>query len=262
MATPELASSGTLKVPFLRRHVRRQGKHPKLLPACPGFGSGPRGRSNSSGAMGKRLDLPPFTSPGAVQLIFTVSNIDQLATWLTEGGLEVAAASAGGKPLSVTDGSGSSRTILFQDFNGFFVKLVQPAMLLPRVRRDRIELPPAASSTALEHRRDRRGMRKKRRASIAMCSGWMSEGTRLIFGGRKTVGRIRSRGRGVPRGFDGVSREDSATPLFEFKGVARKPLHPLPPGIRIPRSSGLAVTHDNMDGVIARVKAAGESDRR
>ena len=75
-----------------------------------------------SGATGKRLNTH-VQDPGAVQLIFTVSNIDLLTGWLSKGGAKVL--SAGGKPVSVTDEGGAARAVLIQDFNGFFVKLVQ-----------------------------------------------------------------------------------------------------------------------------------------
>ena len=122
-----------------------------------------------SAAKGKRLDTH-VQDPGAVQFIFTVNNIDLLTDWLTKGGAKVL--SAGGKPVSMTGEDGTTRAILFQDFNGFFVKLVQPDGPPPAPG----EWSPAQQ---LHNRRDRRpnrrGHRKDRALSITTCSVWMSK---------------------------------------------------------------------------------------
>jgi predicted enzyme related to lactoylglutathione lyase len=202
-----------------------------------------------SGAAGKRLDTH-IQDPGAVQLIFTVSNIDQLATWLTEGGAK--ALSAGGKPLSVTDASGSARTILFQDFNGFFVKLVQRDAA-PKDPAGPNGAPPSSfvngvsiGVTIDDTEKTARFYHDVLGVDVRTDASFSADAKQLdAFG--LTGAQYRE---------SAVAFPEKTPPLhfFEFKGVARKPLHPLPPD---PNSALIRIAVHDMDGVIARVKPAG-----
>jgi catechol 2,3-dioxygenase-like lactoylglutathione lyase family enzyme len=73
-------------------------------------------------AKGKPLNLKP-QDPGATLMIFHVTDIDRVTGYLKQGGAKVV--TTGGAPVAV----GVNRSIVFDDGNGFFVELVQPAKL-------------------------------------------------------------------------------------------------------------------------------------
>ncbi|MEQ1948319.1 MAG: VOC family protein [Bryobacteraceae bacterium] len=75
-------------------------------------------------AKGKALH-PRLQDSGASRLILRVRNLDKLAGYLKDGGAKVV--TTGGAPVTVTDAAGTSRAIIFEDGNGFFVELVEPA---------------------------------------------------------------------------------------------------------------------------------------
>ncbi len=108
--------------PFLDDIYRHKGKSRNFVLRTPGSELGLE-IEQFSDVKGKRLNTH-IQDPGALQLIYTVNNVDILTGWLTKGGAKVL--TAGGKPVSVKYGAGTARAILFEDFNGFFVRLVQP----------------------------------------------------------------------------------------------------------------------------------------
>ena len=75
-------------------------------------------------AKGKALH-PRLQDSGASCLILTVRNLDKLVGYLKQGGAKVV--TAGGAPVTLTGPAGMSRAIVFEDGNGFFVELVEPA---------------------------------------------------------------------------------------------------------------------------------------
>jgi hypothetical protein len=75
-----------------------------------------------SEAKGKPLN-PRIQDTGSTRLILNVNNIDALTDRLKRGKAKVI--TTGGKPVTVTDKTGTRRTIVFEDFNGFFVQLVE-----------------------------------------------------------------------------------------------------------------------------------------
>ena len=77
-------------------------------------------------AKGKPLNLNP-QDPGASRMIFRVTDIDKLSGYLKQGGAKVV--TGGGAPVAVESAAGPSRSIVFDDGNGFLVELVQPNTL-------------------------------------------------------------------------------------------------------------------------------------
>jgi catechol 2,3-dioxygenase-like lactoylglutathione lyase family enzyme len=75
-------------------------------------------------ARGKALDLR-LQDSGASRLILSVRNLDKLVGYLKQGGAKVV--TTGGAPVTLTDAAGTSRAIIFEDGNGFFVELIEPA---------------------------------------------------------------------------------------------------------------------------------------
>jgi len=201
-----------------------------------------------SGAKGKRLDTH-LQDPGAVQLIFTVNNLDQLTDWLTKGGAKVL--SAGGKPVSLASEEGTSRAILFQDFNGYFVKLVQPDGPPPGPGAN--GAPPSSFITGAtigltidDTEKTARFYHDVLGVDVKTGSSFMSDSKQMEAFGLK----------GAQYRESTVMFPEKTPPLhfFEFKGVDRKPLHPL---VADPNSVLIRIVVHDMDKVVERVKAAG-----
>ena len=72
---------------------------------------------------------PALQDAGASQLILTVNDIDELLMWLTKGGAKVV--TAGGKPVTITNGNNKARVVVVRDFTGAYVRLEQPDPLPP-----------------------------------------------------------------------------------------------------------------------------------
>ena len=201
-----------------------------------------------SGAAGKRLDTH-LQDPGAMQLIFTVNNIDLLTDWLTKGGAKPL--TAGGKPVNVMDDGVSARAIYFRDFNGFFVKLVQPEA--PPAGPGANGAPPSSYVTGV---------------TIGITVGDTDKTARFyhdVLGvDVKTAASFKDDSKQLEVfGLKGAQYRESAvvfpekTPplhFFEFKGVDRKPLHPL---VADPNSVLIRIAVHDMDSVVERVKGAG-----
>lgn len=200
-----------------------------------------------SGATGKRLNTH-VQDPGAVQLIFTVSNIDLLTGWLSKGGAKML--SAGGKPVSVMDEGGAARAVLIQDFNGFFVKLVQRdipkapeaigAAPGPYVTGVTIGITIDDTEKTARFYHDVLGLDVKTAASFVADVKQME-----AFGVK-----------GAQYRESAVAFPEKTPQLhfFEFKGVERKPLHPL---VADPNSALIRIAVRDIDSVVTRVKAAG-----
>jgi predicted enzyme related to lactoylglutathione lyase len=195
------------------------------------------------GAKGKPLTTH-IQDPGAVQFIFNTRDIDQLTAWLTKGGAKVH--TAGGKPVSYSDEGGGARAIEFDDFNGFFVRLVQ---------RDNVAKPEGAPTAFIN----------------GVTLGTTIEDTektvrfyRDVLGVDVKLGSFVSDAKVAETfGLKGAQVRESAvvfpdkTPplhFFEFKGVDRKPLHP---ATADPNSVLLRIAVHDLDGIMAKVKAAG-----
>jgi len=201
------------------------------------------------GTPAKRLDTH-LQDPGAMQFIFGTRDINQLTTWITKGGAKVH--TVGGKPVSFTDATGAAQintqAIEFDDFNGFFVRLVQ---------------------------RDDPGKTAGTGAPTAFLNGAMlgatvedSEKTAKFYhdvlGVDVKLGTFSSDAKLLESfGLKGaqvresvVSFPDKTPPLhfFEFKGVDRKPLHP---ATADPNSVLIRIAVHDLEGIMAKVKAAG-----
>lgn len=201
-----------------------------------------------SGAQGKRLDTH-LQDPGAVQLIFTVNNMDELYNRLSKGGAKVL--SAGGKPVTLTDEGGTEHAVLIQDFNGFFVKLIQrdsepktggangapPPSFITGVT---IGLSVADTEKTAQFYKEVLGV------DVKTGPSFVSESNQMQALGLKGA-RVR----------ESVVAFPEKTPqlhFYEFQGVDRKALHPL---VADPNSVLIRIAVRDMDSVVQRVKAAG-----
>ena len=201
-----------------------------------------------SGAQGKRLDTH-IQDPGAVHLIFNTNNIDQLTGWLTKGGAKVL--TAGGKPVNITENGVNARAIYFQDFNGFFVELVQRDA--PPAGPGANGAPPSSFITGVrigvtvdDTEKTARFYHDVLGVDVKTDASFISDPNQTKVFGLKN-GQYRE---------SAVVFPEKTPPLhfFEFKGVDRKPLHPL---VADPNSILIRTAVHDMDSVVGRVKTAG-----
>ena len=200
-----------------------------------------------SAARGKRLDTH-VQDPGAVQLIFNVNNIDLLTGWLTKGGAKVL--TAGGAPVSVSGEGGSARAILFEDFNGFFVRLVQRDA--PPAGPGANGAPPSSYVTGVIIGVTVDDTEKTARFYRDVLGVDVKTGPSFMAGAQMDAFGLK----GAQYRESVVAFPEKAPQLhfFEFKGVERKPLHPL---VADPNSVLIRIAVRDMESVVARVKAAG-----
>jgi predicted enzyme related to lactoylglutathione lyase len=198
-----------------------------------------------SAATGKKLDTH-IQDPGAVQLIFNVNDIDLLTGWLTKGGAK--ALTAGGKPVGVLDELGNpSHAILFQDFNGFFVKLIQrDGSAKPLTG----PLPPYIGGVTIgvtvdDTEKTARFYHEVLGLEVTGFPFAVDEGQLEAFG---------LKGAQYRESKVAFPEKTPQLHFFEFKGVERKPLHP---GVADPNSVLIRIAVRDMDAVVAQVKAAG-----
>lgn len=182
--------------------------------------------------------------PGAVQFIFNTRDIDQLTAWLTKGGAKVH--TIGGKPVGFSDEAGGARAIEFDDFNGFFVRLVQRDNFVkpagaPTPFIDGVILATTIDDTekTAKFYHDVLGVNVKQGSFVSDPK--LAE----TFGLKGAQVRESS-----------VELPDKTPPLhfFEFKGVEREPLHPLTAD---PNSVLIRIAVHDLEGIMAKVKAAG-----
>jgi predicted enzyme related to lactoylglutathione lyase len=198
------------------------------------------------GAKGKRLDTH-IQDPGAMQFIFGTRDINQLTAWLTKGGAKVH--SVGGKPVEFTDDMGAARAIEFDDFNGFFVRLVQrdvPGKTegagAPTAYINGVTLGATIDDTekTAKFYHDVLGVDVKMGALVSDAKVLESYGLK-----------------GAQVRESAVVFPNSKTPplhFFEFKGVDRRPLHP---STADPNSVLIRIAVHDLEGILSRVKAAG-----
>jgi predicted enzyme related to lactoylglutathione lyase len=206
-----------------------------------------------SGAKGKRLNTH-LQDPGAQQLIFTVNNftpnnIDVLTGWLTKGGAKVL--TAGGKPVSVKYGAGTARAILFEDFNGLFVQLVQPDVPPPPrgingAGPNSYITGATIAITVDDTEKTARYYREVLGVDVKTDSPFMADAKQMDVFGLK----------GAQYRESVVALPEKSPPLhfLEFKGVDRKALRP-----EVADPNAVLVRFDIHDiaRLMARVKAAG-----
>jgi len=238
--------------PFLDDIYRHKGDSRNFVLRTPGSDLGLE-IEQFSGVKGKRLSTH-VQDPGAEQLIFTVNNfhannIDVLTGWLTKGGAKVL--TAGGKPVSVKYGSGTARAILFEDFNGGFVQLVQPDG--PPPPRGINGAGPNSYITGVtiaitveDTEKTARYYREVLGVDVKTDSPFMDEAKRMEVFGLK--------GAQYRESVVALPEQSPQLHFLEFKGVERKALRP-----EVADPNAVLVRFDihDINKFVTRVKAAG-----
>jgi hypothetical protein len=197
-----------------------------------------------SEAKGKPLN-PRIQDTGSTRLILNVNNIDALTDRLKRGKAKVI--TTGGKPVTVTDKTGTRRTIVFEDFNGFFVQLVELDPQPPQTG----DAPPTYFING---------------SNLALTVADLDKSARFIGtilglqvktdpSPRTDVNRMEALGlKGVQFRQATFAWPDKTPPfhLIEFQGVDRKQITPL---VADPNSTIVRINVKNMESVLAKVKA-------
>ena len=196
------------------------------------------------GTSAKRLDTH-IQDPGAMQFIFDTRDVNQLTSWITKGGAKVY--STGGTPVAYMDATGGARAIEFDDFNGFFVRLVQ---------RDTAAKPAGAPTPFIDgamlgvtvEDTEKTAKFWKDVLGLETKLGAFSSDPKLL----ESFGLKNAEVRESELVFAGPK----APPLhfFEFKGVERKNLRPKQAD---PNSVLVRIAVKDLEGIMAKVKAAG-----
>ncbi len=203
-----------------------------------------------SASKAKRLDTH-VQDPGAVQLTFYTRDLDTLTGWLVRGGAKVL--TRGGKPVRVETERGSAREVLVEDFNGFFVKLVErqnepkpdPAPGLapsPYINGATIGIAVQDIEKTVRFYREALGI------AVTVPASFVTDAQEVSAFGL-TGAQYRESVAALP---------DKTPPLhfFEFKGVTQKPLHP---AIADPNAVVIRFNVPNIEAAMAKAKAAGAS---
>jgi predicted enzyme related to lactoylglutathione lyase len=197
-------------------------------------------------AKGKNLQ-PALQDAGASQLILSVNDIDELLMWLTKGGAKVV--TAGGKPVTVTDGNGKARVVVVRDFTGAYVRLVQPDPLPPGTGVNGAPSPAYATG-----------------GSVAITVDDTEKTARFyqdLLGLKVQPGEFTSDPNGLAAlGMKGVQYRDttiqipgkSQLHLIEFKGAEGRRFAP---GIMDPNAVILRIQVSGIDAFYNKLKAAG-----
>ncbi len=202
-------------------------------------------------AKGKPLNPKP-QDPGATTMIFHVTDIDKLTGYLKQGGAKVI--TAGGAPVEVASSAGGSagmsRSIVFDDGNGFFVELVQPEKLPEQLVAPAANAPRAfvygldTTVTVADIDKSAQFFRDAMGLNVTVDPSFHADPKRLQLSGTK----------GAQYREATVAWPDR-TPqlnLIQFKGIEQKTLMPL---VADPNSTIMRIFVSDMAPVLAKVKA-------
>jgi hypothetical protein len=167
-----------------------------------------------------------------------------LTAWVTKGGAKVH--SVGGKPVAFTDAAGAARAIELDDFNGFFVRLVQREGAAKPAGAPTPFLDGATLGATVEDSEKTAKFWKDVLGLDTKLGEFSSDPKLLDSFGLKNA-QVR----------ESVLVLPDKTPslhFFEFKGVDRKPLRP---NQADPNSVLVRIAVKDLDGIMAKVKAAG-----
>ena len=233
--------------PFLDDIYRHKGQSRNFILRVPGSDLNLE-IEQFNNVKGKRLNTH-IQDPGAMQLVFTTNNIDILTGWLTKGGAKVL--TAGGKPVNIKYAGGTARAILFQDFNGFFVQLVQPDGPPPGPGVN--GAPPNSYITGVtinitvdDTEKTARYYKQVLGLDVKTDSPFMDDAKMMEVYGLK--------GAQVRESMIALAPKSPQLHFLEFKGVERKALHP---EVADPNSVLVRFDVHDIKGFTERVKAAG-----
>jgi catechol 2,3-dioxygenase-like lactoylglutathione lyase family enzyme len=186
--------------------------------------------------------IAKYTDPGAASVVLYVRDLDALVAAAKKAKAPIV--TTGGAPLHVMTPNGHARSIVLRDPDGYFLQLVEtaPAAGAP-------DGPIHGSSLAFTME-DAAATQKFYTGMMAVPLSGPTEFKRdadlaKLFGAPETV---------EFRKLSGTLPPGTAVEFTEFRGVPRTKFHLR---VRDPGAAAMAINVDNIEGMVAQMKAAG-----
>ena len=190
----------------------------------------------------RQAGMAKYTDPGAASLVLFVRDIDALVAAAMKAGAPIV--TTGGEPIEIATADGKRRSIVLRDPDGFFLQLVE-------------EAPAAGAPDAAVHRVALAYTMDDAAATRRFYTGMMGvalEGP-TAFARDPSLARLVGAPENVElRKLTGTLPPGTAVEFTEFRGVPRTKFHLR---VRDPGAPAMAVQVENIEGMLAQMKAAG-----
>jgi catechol 2,3-dioxygenase-like lactoylglutathione lyase family enzyme len=203
---------------------------------------GPRYELTHFKGLERQPGVAKYTDPGAASVVLYVRDLDAVVAAAKKAKAPVV--TTGGAPLHVMTAIGHARSIVIRDPDGYFLQLVE-------------EAPAAGAPASTIHRATLAFTMEDAAATQKFYTGMMAvpltgptefkrdADLAKLFGAPETV---------EFRKLSGVLPPGTAVEFTEFRGVPRTKFHLR---VRDPGAAAMAINVDNLEGMVAQMKAAG-----
>jgi catechol 2,3-dioxygenase-like lactoylglutathione lyase family enzyme len=183
-----------------------------------------------------------YTDPGAASVVLYVRNLDPFVAAAKKANAPIV--TTGGAPVEIATASGRARSIVLRDPDGYFLQLVEQA---PPAGAPEVEIFGSSLAFTME---DAGATQKFYTGMMAVPLSGPTEFKRdaslaKLFGAPESV-ELRKLSGTLPPG--------TAVEFTEFRGVPRTKFHLR---VRDPGAPAMAINVDNLEGMVAQMKAAG-----
>ena len=203
---------------------------------------GPRYELTHFKGLERQPGMAKYTDPGAASVVLYVPDLDALVAKAKNAKATIV--TTGGEPLHVMTAIGHARSIVIRDPDGYFLQLVEEAA-------------PAGAPAGAIHRATLASTMEDAPATQKFYTGMMAvpltgptefkkdADMAKLFGAPETV---------EFRKLSGMLPPGTAVEFTEFRGVPRTKFHLR---VRDPGAAAMAINVDNLEGMVAQMKAAG-----
>jgi catechol 2,3-dioxygenase-like lactoylglutathione lyase family enzyme len=185
---------------------------------------------------------PKYTDPGAASVVLFVRDLDALVAAAKKANAPIV--TTGGAPLHVATANGHARSIVLRDPDGYFLQLVEQA-------------PAAGAPDGAIHGASLAFTMEDAAATQRFYTGMMA----VPLSGPTEFKRDAELAKlfGAPENIEfrkltGTLPPGTAVEFTEFRGVPRTKFHLR---VRDPGAPAMAINVDNIEGMVAQMKAAG-----
>jgi catechol 2,3-dioxygenase-like lactoylglutathione lyase family enzyme len=183
-----------------------------------------------------------YTDPGAASVVLYVRNLDTLVGVAKKANAQIV--TTGGVPVEIATANGRARSIVLRDPDGYFLQLVE-------------QTPPAGAPEGAIYGSSLAFTMEDAGATQKFYTGMMA----VPLSGPTEFKRDASLAKlfGAPeavefRKLSGTLPPGTAVEFTEFRGVPRTKFHLR---VRDPGAAAMAINVDNLEGMVAQMKAAG-----
>jgi catechol 2,3-dioxygenase-like lactoylglutathione lyase family enzyme len=203
---------------------------------------GPRYELTHFKGLERQPGVAKYTDPGAASVVLYVTDIDTLVAAAKR--LNAPVVTTGGAPIHVMTAVGHARSIVIRDPDGYFLQLVEDA-------------PAPDAPAGFIHRASLAFTMEDAAATQRFYTGMMA----VPLSGPTEFKRDADLAKlyGAPetvefRKLSGMLPPGTAVEFTEFRGVPRTKFHLR---VRDPGAAAMAINVDNLEGMVAQMKAAG-----